>query len=142
MMNFWFYSLNPKRQEMNSAVFEKRFTNILNGMHPLSVIVTDNASYYSWRIEQLPTNAWGKDKLKNSLQEKGIRFKDVFFKHELILLAKQHFPTQQKYSVEEMDEFVLWKNLLSWHIGTIKKNTKLADVKQYLQETVGGLNAI
>lgn len=47
-------------EEMDGNHFEKWFENILPKLKPKSVIVMDNASYHSVKMEKIPTNSWKK----------------------------------------------------------------------------------
>lgn len=72
---------------MNAEVFEDWFKKIKNLIEPYSVIVMDNAPYYSRRLERVPSMQWKKLNIQNS--SKGITLQETLIKRELIDLVGQ-----------------------------------------------------
>jgi hypothetical protein len=54
-------------QEMNATVFETWFAKILKTLPNNAVIVLDNASYHSRKVEKIPTTSWRKGDIQNWL---------------------------------------------------------------------------
>ena len=59
-------------KEMNADEFENWFREVLNKLDDNSVIVMDNASYHSRKIERIPTAKCKKQDIFNWLREKNI----------------------------------------------------------------------
>ncbi|XP_050707116.1 uncharacterized protein LOC126992421 [Eriocheir sinensis] len=81
--------------QMNAESFEKWFQQqLLPNIHPSSVIVMDNASYHSRRINTI--TKW--------LQEKGVQVSQGFLKAELMQLVRQHTTDADvnNYVIEKM----------------------------------------
>ncbi|XP_074035702.1 uncharacterized protein [Leptinotarsa decemlineata] len=91
-------------EDMNSDVFEDYFGEMLKFLSADSVVVMDNASYHSRRLEKVPTSAWRKQEIINWLSNKGIQFETNSVKKELLAIVKQHKSRFMKYAVEDVAE--------------------------------------
>ncbi|CAH2095722.1 unnamed protein product [Euphydryas editha] len=69
---------------MDAPHFEEWFAKVLTKLQPNDVIVLDNASYHSRRLEKTPTFAWKKDAIQNWLRAKNIPFDDDEVKRQLM----------------------------------------------------------
>jgi transposase len=87
---------------MNGDSFEKWFKNILPQLEENSVIVLDNASYHSRKLEKVPTSASRKVDVQNWLRSKDIEFDQKMLKYQLLDLVKPHRVKYNKYVVDEM----------------------------------------
>lgn len=75
--------------QMNAQVFERWFTEqLLPNIAPSSIIVMDNASYHSVRLEKYPTASWKKAEIFDWLVKKGANPNSTFLKAELLEMAK------------------------------------------------------
>lgn len=89
-------------QEMNAEVFETWFAKILKTLPENAVIVLDNASYHSRKVERTPTTSWRKGDIPNWLVSKDIAFDSAMVKAELLFLVKQHKHKFDRYVVDEL----------------------------------------
>ncbi|XP_074028524.1 uncharacterized protein [Leptinotarsa decemlineata] len=90
------------QQEMDATVFEEWFKIILVKLLQGSVIVMDNVSYHSGRVEKLPTSCWKKADITEWLQMKAIPFESTMLKAELLNLAIRHKSKFVRYVTDEM----------------------------------------
>ncbi|XP_072400221.1 uncharacterized protein [Diabrotica undecimpunctata] len=143
---------------MNAEVFENWFRNILPQLIKNSVIVMDNASYHSRRIDKSPTSATKKAEIQSWLNRHGIAFTEDMVKAELLTLVKVNKPAD-RYVTDEMaarnEHYVL--RLPSYHCelipieliwaqikGEVARNNtsfKIADVKQCFYGAVQNVTA-
>lgn len=77
-------------EEMNSTVFEEWFKKVLPTLEENSIIVMDNASYHSRKIEKIPTSATRKSDVQEWLRRKNIPYEENMVKAELLSLVKQN----------------------------------------------------
>nr|XP_023027331.1 uncharacterized protein LOC111515338 [Leptinotarsa decemlineata] len=89
-------------QEMDATVFEEWFKNILVKLPQRSVIVMDNTSYHSRRVEKLARSCWKKADITEWLQMKAIPFESPMLKAKLLNLAKRHKSKFVRYVTDEM----------------------------------------
>jgi transposase len=89
-------------QEMNATVFETWFAKILKTLPNNAVIVLDNASYHSRKVEKIPTTSWRKGDIQNWLASKNMAFESAMLKAELLMLVKQHKHKFERYAVDEL----------------------------------------
>lgn len=89
-------------EEMDGNRFETWFRSILTKVTPGSVIVMDNASYHSRRLEQIPTSASRKRVIIDWLESKSIPHNEAMLKVELLSLVRKHKSSYIKYVVDEM----------------------------------------
>ena len=91
-------------EDMNAAVFEEYFEQMLDFIPKKSVIVMDNASYRSRNTENLPTTAWKKTDIMQWMASKNISFKKDFVKAELLNIVKTHKDKYKQYAVDTTAE--------------------------------------
>ena len=88
--------------EMNSNNFEEWFHDkLLSNIKDNSLIIMDNASYHSRRIEKVPTSNTRKSEMQDWLTSHGIEYPERALKHELLSLIKLSNP-KPKYVIDEM----------------------------------------
>ncbi|KAM7284459.1 uncharacterized protein ISCGN_001553 [Ixodes scapularis] len=91
-------------EEMDGARFEKWFDGVLDKLPTGSVIVMDNASYHSRRLEAVPTTSSRKDDIRQWLTSKKISWDPKMVKKQLLdivaLVKSQHL----KYRVDTAAE--------------------------------------
>ncbi|XP_056629839.1 uncharacterized protein LOC130440599 [Diorhabda sublineata] len=85
-------------EEMNSDRFEGWFQGILNKLEDGSVIVMDNVSYHSRKLDQCPTSSTRKADIQQWLRERNINFENNMVR----ALVKENRPLVQRYVVDEM----------------------------------------
>ena len=86
---------------MNAQHFEEWFSQLLSGIPENSVIVMDNASYYSRQKNKTPTTSNKKGEIRAWLEENGISYREDMLKVELLELVRSHAP-EKSYHVDEM----------------------------------------
>ena len=91
-------------EDMNSDVFEDYFGEMIKFLPADSVVVMDNASYHSRRIEKTPTSSWRKQEIIDWLTTKDIEFEPNLIKKELLAIANVHKKRFMKYAVEDIAE--------------------------------------
>lgn len=147
-------------EDMNSEVFEGWFKRILEKLPKESVVVMDNASYHSRRLERLPTTSWRKANIQEWLKSKGIDYGGDMVKSELLeQCVKPRKSEYEKYVTEEMakEYGITVLRLPPYHCelnpielvwGQVKnsvarQNTtfKLQDVKELLVTAIGNVTA-
>lgn len=147
-------------QDMNAQVFENWFSSILDKLEDNSVIVMDNASYHSRKIEQVPTAKNKKQEIIDWLKEKNIPFLDDMFKRELLNIVKGH---RERYEARVIDEMAKAKNKtvlrlppyhcelnpieLIWaqikgHVASNNKTFKMAEVKNLMMEGIEKIDSM
>lgn len=145
-------------EEMNASVFEDWFGKILKKLPRSSVIVMDNASYHSRKLERLPTSSWRKADIQNWLKSKCIPYETDMVKNELLEhCVKPRREVYDKYVCDEMAKgygmtvlrlppYHCELNPIELVWGQVKnevgcKNTtfKLQDVKRLLIEALGNV---
>lgn len=87
--------------EMDGHNFEKWFDRILTKVDPNAVIVMDNASYHSRKLEKIPTTATRKVDIQNWLQRKGIAYENSELKAQLLKKVKEEKHKYEAYVVDE-----------------------------------------
>jgi hypothetical protein len=80
-------------QEMNATILKTLPNN--------AVIVLDNASYHSRKVEKIPTTSGRKGDIQNWLASKNIAFQAVMLKAELLVLVKRKHKFES-YVVDEL----------------------------------------
>lgn len=93
---------NDYHEEMNANIFEEWFEKVLPTLEKECVVVLDNASYHSRKIEKVPTTATRKGDIQSWLQEKNISFQKDMVKDELLHLVKVHKENFNKYAIDEL----------------------------------------
>ena len=88
--------------EMTSEHFEEWFhDSLLPNISPNSLIVIDNASYHSRRLEPVPTMSSRKQVMQDWLTALGIEYPEHALKRELYAVIKAS-NVSPKYAVDEM----------------------------------------
>ena len=88
--------------EMNATTFEEWFHDkLIPNIQPNTLIVMDNASYHSRRLESIPTKNTQKAEMQNWLTAHGIAYPEHAIKRELLALIHSSNP-QAKYAIDEM----------------------------------------
>lgn len=153
------HSTKEYHEEMTGDAFQEWFAKILPSLDPNSVIVMDNASYHSTKVEKIPTTGSTKTAILNWLQSKGIPLPhDHMLKAELLELVKQHKSFYEKKIVDEMakQHGMVVLRLPPYHCelnpielvwsqvkGYVAKNNKtfnLKEVRQLLQEAINNIS--
>ncbi|KAJ8974394.1 hypothetical protein NQ317_011238 [Molorchus minor] len=89
-------------EEMNGNVFEKWFSDFLKRLPDNAVIVMDNASYHSRKVEVIPTSATKKSDMKAWLESKNTDFDEGMVRSELLYLIRQNKDKHNLYITDEM----------------------------------------
>lgn len=95
-------SSDDYHSQMNSQIFKKWFVQMLNNLEEPSVIVMDNASYHSVRMDNYPKSNSKKSLLQEWLQNKGVEFSPLETISELRERIKQLVPQNKKYELDEI----------------------------------------
>ncbi|XP_045107564.1 uncharacterized protein LOC123502506 [Portunus trituberculatus] len=78
-------------EQMNADTFEKWFkSQLLPNIPSSSVIVMDNASYHSRKVDKPPTTANKKAEIQEWLEKKGVAVPDGLLKTQLLHLVTRH----------------------------------------------------
>ncbi|XP_050500717.1 uncharacterized protein LOC126880714 [Diabrotica virgifera virgifera] len=104
LLEFQFKSTKDYHEEMTADVFEEYFEQMIEHIPPNSIIVLDNAPYYSRLVERLPMTAWKKQDVLDWLRNKYLPYEDGMVKAELLKIARQHKSKYKKYVVDKMAE--------------------------------------
>ncbi|KAM7306756.1 uncharacterized protein ISCGN_010423 [Ixodes scapularis] len=91
-------------EEMDGARFEKWFDGVLDKLPTGSVIVMDNASYHSRRLEAVPTTSSRKDDIRQWLTSKKISWDPKMVKKQLLDIVALVKPQHLKYRVDTAAE--------------------------------------
>lgn len=89
-------------EEMNGESFEKWFSKILPKLEENSVIVMDNASYHSRKIEKIPTSTTKKAEIQSWLSSKNIAFDKNLLKPQLLALVDSEKHKYKGHIIDEM----------------------------------------
>lgn len=89
-------------EEMNATVFEEWFIALLNKLPDNAVIVMDNASYHSRKLEKIPTTTSKKKDMQEWLRSKHIYFDDDMVRTELLFLIRLHKEQYNMYVTDEL----------------------------------------
>ncbi|XP_053990425.1 uncharacterized protein LOC128882722 [Hylaeus volcanicus] len=85
---------------MNRDTFFDWFRNILPMLKDGAVIVMDNASYHSIKMEKYPNMTWRKNDMITWLASKGEKVEPYFVKAQLLELVKK-YKKEQNYVIDE-----------------------------------------
>ena len=142
-------------EEMDGARFEKWFDGVLDKLPTGSVIVMDNASYHSRRLEAVPTTSSRKDDIRQWLTSKKVSWDPKMLKKQLLDIVALVKPQHLKYRVDTAAETagctvvrlppyhcefnpieLIWAQIKN---GVAARNTtfKIVDVGTLLNEEVG-----
>lgn len=91
-------------EEMTGNVFNEWFSQVLDILEPGSVIVLDNASYHSVKVEKIPTTASNKAAIKAWLDSKGIPYEEDSLKKDLLVEVQRVRSEYDRYVVDTMAE--------------------------------------
>lgn len=121
-------------EEMDGVSFENWFSKILPNLEENSVVVLDNASYHTRKLEKIPTMATRKAGIQEWLTSKNIDFDETMVKAELLQIVKEH---KNKYNLNIIDEMAKKQNktilrLPPYHCELNPIELIWADVKQYV----------
>ncbi|XP_072400186.1 uncharacterized protein [Diabrotica undecimpunctata] len=89
-------------EEMNASVFENWFNSILQKLPKNAIIVMDNASYHSRKVEKIPTTSSTKKYMQEWLQIKNIPFDMEMVRSELLHLVRVNKDKYNMYVTDEM----------------------------------------
>ena len=89
-------------ESMNAENYEKHFEKVCSLLKPNSLIVIDNASYYSQNSEDYPISKWRKAKFQKWLSENNISFSPDALRYELWILCNRHRVEKTSKIVEEI----------------------------------------
>lgn len=119
---------------MNGDSFESWFKKVLPLLEENAIIVIDNASYHSRKLEKIPTTAWRKEKIKEWLMSKNIECDDRMLKVQLLKLVAQHKSAYNAYVIDEMakSENRIILRLPPYHCELNPIELIWADVKNYV----------
>lgn len=95
-------------QEMNSENFENWFKAMIEKLPQNAVIVMDNASYHSRKVEKIPTLNTKKEDIIGWLKGKNIIHEENLLKRELLDIVKIH---RKQFDAYVIDEFAKTKNM-------------------------------
>lgn len=88
--------------EMNGTVFNEWFKSILPELDPGCVIVMDNASYHSLRVEKIPNTSSTKSTIKEWLDSKNIPYEATDLKKDLLERVAQNRHLYEDYVVDSL----------------------------------------
>lgn len=146
-------------ESMNAEKFENWCQAMLPRLEPNAVVVMDNASYHSRRLEKTPVTSWKKQDIQEWLSSKQISFEVNETKVQLLEKVKGIKSQYTSYVVDEMAKEVgvevlrlppyhcelnpielVWADVKGY---VARKNTtfKMADVKKLLQEALNNISA-
>ena len=89
---------------MTGNVFNKWFSEILDILEPTSVIVFNNALYYSVKLEKIPTSSSNKAAIKKWLDSKGIPYKEDELKKEFLAKVYEVCWQYNRYVIDTTTE--------------------------------------
>lgn len=89
--------------EMDGETYEAYFRNqVLPNLPPHSVVVIDNASYHSRKVEAIPTMAWRRNKIIEWITQHGATYEPHMLKKHLLAVVGTLRPLYDKYVIDEM----------------------------------------
>lgn len=149
-------------EEMNGEVFYEWMESVLPRLKKDSVIIMDNASYHSVKMDKAPTTKNNKAEIIKWLEDRNIpthRPKHKMIIPQLLDVVKKNKPQHEKYVIDELVKqhgcFVerlppyhcelnpielAWSSIKNY-VRMNNKTYKLPDVKQLLIEGVERVNA-
>lgn len=102
LLSFISKTTKDYHEEMTGEVFVNWFKNVLPLLDEKAVIVMDNASYHSTKVEKIPTKNSRKCDITNWLTEKNVEFNGDMIKAQLMLKVNQCKHLYDKYVIDEM----------------------------------------
>lgn len=149
-------------EDMNSDVFEDWFSQMIDLIPDGSIIVMDNASYHSKKLERVPTLGSLKKDIQSWMTEKNISFPKDSVKRELLELVKlEVLRNKEKYTSFVIDEMAKKRNITVFRLppyhcelnpieliwaqvkGEVARNNttyKLADVQILFQNAISNVS--
>ncbi|XP_055932005.1 uncharacterized protein LOC129962281 [Argiope bruennichi] len=140
--------------EMNGDHFEKWLESVLPKLKKNSVIVMDNASYHSVKMEKIPTSSWTKKSIQEWLSQKHISWDKDMIKIELLQKVSEVKHFYDIYRVETIAEKyghtilrlppyhselnpieMIWSQIKG-HVARENKTFKLNDVKELVIQAI------
>ena len=92
-------------EEMDGPRFTRWFNEqLLPNVQPQSVIVMDNASYHSVRLEKIPTSSSLKAVIQQWLTSKNIPWQPDMLRAELLEIVKQNKHQHESYQIDHIAE--------------------------------------
>jgi transposase len=89
--------------EMDDEIYEQYLKDqALSNLPPGSVIVLDNASHHSRRVETIPTVSRRKDKIQEWITSHVETFEECMLKKHLMETVNRVRPKYDKYKIDEM----------------------------------------
>jgi transposase len=122
------------------------------------MVVMDNASYHSRKIEKIPNTGTKKADIQDWLRNKSISFEEDMVKPELLAIAKESLP-QQKYVIDEMaraskktvlrlppyhcefNRIELIRRKIKGEVARKNTTFKIADVREFFLQIIGNVSA-
>lgn len=145
--------------EINEDLFHKWFESILPQLKPNSVVVMDNASYHSKKIDRAPSSTTSKVDIIKWLTDKGEIINKPMVIPQLLEIVKRLKPKYERYAIDELakanNQTILrippyhcelntmelaWSSVKNY----VKMNNttfKLPEVEQLLRESVKHVDA-
>lgn len=148
--------IGDHHNEMDGDTFLKWFKNILPLLDDNAVIVMDNASCHSMKLEQVPNATWKKPEIIKWLENKGKEISEDMVKAELLQIVALQKNRFDKYIVDEIAnqdnktilrlppyhcELNPIKMVWSMIKEYIKSNNKSKDVKLLLEQSIKQVTA-
>lgn len=87
---------------MNAENFENWFFKTIDKLPENAVIVMDNASFQSRKVEKNSTVNSKKQEIIDWLNEKRIEFEENLLKRELLAIVKEHRKLHEAYVIDEI----------------------------------------
>lgn len=147
-------STKDYHEEMDGGRFLDWFKNIIPKLEPGSVVVMDNASYHSVKLEKVPTTAWNKQQIIDWLASKGVPMDMSYLKKELLIKAAEIAPQYDKYVIDETARIngieilrlppyhcklnpieLVWAQLKD-HVAANNSTFKMSDVKKLFYDAI------
>lgn len=94
--------IGDQHNKMDGNMFLKWFKNILPSLDDNAVIVMDNASCRSMKLEQLPNATWKKPEIIKWLEDKGKEVSEDMVKAELLQIVALQKDRFDKYIIDEV----------------------------------------
>lgn len=89
-------------EEMNANVFENWFEKILTVLPDNAVIVMDNATYHSRKMEKIPTTTSRKIEMQTWLKTKNIHYDEEMVRSELLHLVRLNKDLYNEHVIDKM----------------------------------------
>lgn len=151
---------NDYHDEMNRETFREWMEGVLPRLKPNSVVVMDNVSYHSAKIDRAPTLNTRKADVIKWLTDKGVIIDRPIVIPKLLKMVQRLKPQHERYVIDELAKSHSHTILrlppyhcelnpieLAWlsvknHVRMNNTTYKLSDVKQLLIEAVNHIDSI